>query len=237
MICGFNVLLGLALSWPPLVLFGVREITIHPYNVSGTKCAILTEFDNTIYVRLFNGYLWIVFVVAITSIIILYSLIGKRVFQHARKHGTGSYVKRGMENTTELSTANVSTEFTDDGFSTDDIMTSLPPSSCSSKTTVNKMSRTRMHRRESKARQSAFIMFLISLVFIISFLPYLILRLVEVLDVDHVYSMPDGARAVYKLFLRSYFVNFAANPFIYCACATKFRNDAKLLFVRLFRRY
>ena len=133
----------------------------------------------------------------------------------------------------------ITTDSTDDGSSTDARINkkmSISSLTFSATTTINRISRSNMDRRKSQARHSAFIMFLISLVFIISFFPYLMLRLVVVLDADFYYSMSDGARAAYKFVLRCYFLNCAANPFIYCACATKFRNDAKALFVCLLTR-
>ena len=98
----------------------------------------------------------------------------------------------------------------------------------------NKRLTTRMQSKmESKARQSVFIMFLISLLFIVSFLPQLILRLIGALNAELIYTLSDKGRAVYKFFLSSYFINSAVNPFVYCACAPNFRKAAKAL---LFRR-
>lgn len=87
--------------------------------------------------------------------------------------------------------------------------------------------------KQARARKTAFLMFLISLAFVLSYLPHLLLMLIRALKDDFVDNMTDTERAVYKFFLRSYFLNCAINPIIYAACASRFRTECKELFSRL----
>ena len=88
-------------------------------------------------------------------------------------------------------------------------------------------------RSQANARKSVLIMFLVSLAFIISYLPYLILRLLAGINSHFVTSMTDTERIICRSFLRSYWLNCAINPFIYCACAQQFRNEYKLLWRKI----
>ncbi|KAH3712239.1 hypothetical protein DPMN_071925 [Dreissena polymorpha] len=60
--------------------------------------------------------------------------------------------------------------------------------------------------KEARARKTAFIMFLISLAFILSYLPHLILMATRVVTSEFIEQFSDAGRATYKFFLRSYFL-------------------------------
>ena len=87
--------------------------------------------------------------------------------------------------------------------------------------------------KQARARKTAFLMFMISLAFVLSYLPHLLLMLIRVLKDDFIANMTDSERAVYRFFLRSYFLNCAINPVIYAACASRFRTECKELFYRM----
>ena len=99
----------------------------------------------------------------------------------------------------------------------------------SNTSTVDKI----QHLKQARARKTAFLLFLISFAFVLSYLPLLLLMLIRTLKDDFVDNMMDTGRAVYKFFLRSYFLNCAINPIIYAACASRFRMECKELFSRL----
>ncbi|WAR16184.1 HRH1-like protein [Mya arenaria] len=88
--------------------------------------------------------------------------------------------------------------------------------------------------KEVRARKTAFIMFMISLVYILSYLPHLIVMATRAVKSDFVDNLTDEARAVYKFFLRSYFFNCAINPLIYGICDTRFRNACSAFFNKPF---
>ena len=90
--------------------------------------------------------------------------------------------------------------------------------------------------KQARARKTSFIMFLISLAYILSYLPHLIVMALRVVQSDFVDQLTDNGRAVYKFFLRSYFMNCAINPVIYGVCDTRFRNACTDLLNKCFRR-
>ena len=81
--------------------------------------------------------------------------------------------------------------------------------------------------RRAKARKATWSMFLISLAFVLSYLPFLSLLLARSLNHNFDESMSPSWRAVYKFFLRSYFINFAINPWLYGIADSKFRESCK----------
>ncbi|KAL4218165.1 hypothetical protein ACF0H5_022901 [Mactra antiquata] len=81
--------------------------------------------------------------------------------------------------------------------------------------------------RRARARKATFSMFLISIAFVLSYLPFLCLLLARSVISDFDEAMSETERAVYKFFLRSYFLNYAINPFIYGISDSKFRQSCK----------
>ena len=88
----------------------------------------------------------------------------------------------------------------------------------------------KQYLKQARARKTALLMFLISLAFIVSYLPHLALMLYRVLKEDFVENMDGDGRSIYRFFLRSYFLNCAINPVIYGVFDTRFRAAVKGLF-------
>lgn len=85
--------------------------------------------------------------------------------------------------------------------------------------------------KQARARKTAFLMFVITLAFILSFLPHLVLMILRQVMGNFVQNLSDNNLAVYKFFLRSYFLNCAINPIIYSVCDSRFRASCKNVFL------
>ena len=73
---------------------------------------------------------------------------------------------------------------------------------------------------------STMILFLVTLVFILSFLPYSIIAIIRYQDPGLYYRLSNIEKSVYQLFLRSYFLNSVLNPIVYCFVSKQFREKA-----------
>ena len=78
-----------------------------------------------------------------------------------------------------------------------------------------------------KRSKTTLMLFIITAVFIVSFLPHLTVMIVREMKQDFMTSLTDGGVMVYNVFLRSYFINSATNCFVYSFCNVKFRNALK----------
>lgn len=101
-------------------------------------------------------------------------------------------------------------------------------STASRSNSINQNIRIKPLKHRNKFR-TVFIMFLISLAFVISYLPLLCLLLIGAADETFVISLKDGNETAYKFFLRSYLINCACNPVIYGLCDKRFRKHYKKL--------
>ncbi|XP_045182150.2 probable G-protein coupled receptor 101 [Mercenaria mercenaria] len=90
--------------------------------------------------------------------------------------------------------------------------------------------------KQARARKTAFLMFVVTLGFIVSFVPHLLLMLIRQIKGDFADKLSDTDKAVYKFFLRSYFLNCAINPVIYSILDSRFKSACKDMLKHFKRR-
>ncbi|KAH3874824.1 octopamine receptor beta-3R-like [Dreissena polymorpha] len=72
--------------------------------------------------------------------------------------------------------------------------------------------------------RSTLMLFLITLAYIFSFLPFLVIAVMRQTDIRFIVQLNDFGSAVYHLCLRSYLLSCAINPIIYSFCNAQFRT-------------
>ena len=86
--------------------------------------------------------------------------------------------------------------------------------------------------KQALTRKNTFVLFLVSIAFVLSYVPIVLLLIVRQLIYNFEEAMADEGRSVYNFFLRSYFFNSAINPVIYGFCDHRFRAACKETFSR-----
>ncbi|XP_052761833.1 orexin receptor type 2-like [Mya arenaria] len=84
--------------------------------------------------------------------------------------------------------------------------------------------------KEVRAGRTTLILFIVTLVFILSFVPYLILAAMRYITPAMFKNLASLELTVYHLTLRSYLLNSAANPLIYCFLNRQFRQKVQIFF-------
>lgn len=107
---------------------------------------------------------------------------------------------------------------------TDNANTKTFPSPCSKK-------RKKAHRRI--ANKLTLMFFIITLLFMVSFLPKVILLNIEGIYQDFWENVSDVQRLLFTFFYQMYIINNIVNPFIYAFMDSQFRDDTKAMFKRL----
>ena len=73
---------SLVVSWPSLVFYTVVEVNVTKVPaLSGFDCTLLKDEDYMALVTAYNAFQFVCFIFAITCLIVLYSLIGRRLYQ------------------------------------------------------------------------------------------------------------------------------------------------------------
>ena len=260
---GLSCLVSFAASWPALVLYGARTVATKYPHINGTECTTQDRFVNTPYPLVYNGVQFVIFIVSTCALIILYYKIWRTISKHvvSSKRLVSFAVNKQQQNKDRSTLANISstsaselsTPITKHSDATNDVVRTTetrfsepatsfvtPDSDNNEKTqTLKKPGATvkrRKSSREHKAKKTTLMLFLITLVFVMSFLPHLGLmaaRGIHQVMFDH---LSPAATAAYNLFLRSYFINSASNPIIYGFCNLKFRTELKTLLGKLFHK-
>lgn len=84
--------------------------------------------------------------------------------------------------------------------------------------------------------RSTLMLFLITLAYILSFVPFYIIVIIRQSDETFVLRLSKGELMAYHLFLRSYLLSSAINPFIYSFCNAQFREYCRDLFLHVILR-
>ncbi|XP_052762373.1 cholecystokinin receptor type A-like [Mya arenaria] len=85
-----------------------------------------------------------------------------------------------------------------------------------------------------RTKQVTLILFIITVVFVLSFIPHLIPMVAISFKSDFLMDMSPIGVAVYNIFLRSFVINNMANPIIYGFCDKKFRSECSAVCLSFF---
>lgn len=200
------------LSSSNIPISGIRLVALGN-NITGHDCSLSDRYAHTILPIISEGSLLIVTMLCIISIIILYSLIGKSIVAQNK------FRKQFTQNdsrATPIVTLNLArTSGNHDGDATD----------------VERRISSHNHGDvlQSPIRKLTKIAFVVSVVFLISKLPHLVLTFLTAIKGK--FLLPPGpvVSAVMPIIARSFIINNVANPIIYGVMDKKFRKYVKCL--------
>ncbi|XP_052097255.1 gonadotropin-releasing hormone receptor-like [Mytilus californianus] len=87
--------------------------------------------------------------------------------------------------------------------------------------------------RKSQMYKTTLMLFMVTIVFMGSFVPYCVIVIIRALDKSYYNELSTAGKAVYNLFLRNYMLSSSLNPIIYCFLSIQFRQQCKDLFKRI----
>ena len=251
------IVLGVALllSWPAPVLFGGSTVKIEGENVTGTRCYTEDKFKDTKYQAYFNAVLILVVFGVFIVLVILYSLIGRVILRHSTFNFKN---KRSATGDSTNSTATLETkEYSISSTSTGKTKCTLEPPSVSTGSTSGtendntkdqetkketamrtptKDKKVNEQNKFTKMRKTTYMLFIITVVFFVSYFPHLILKIVTFANKNFVPNMSFAGKVFYNTFIWCFFINNAANSIIYGFCDVRFREEVFQIYRNLFKR-
>ena len=220
--CGLSVPFSLFFAWPAALFYTsvpVEITTDDGVNLTGFDCTTTKEPSYKIYQLIFNGFFLVCFIFSTIFLFTMYALIGRAIYKHQksqlqntrRKSSVGSH-KMSHYNSPKIERKDKSHDTDGDVSATGSSdNTHIVPIKAKDHVSV-------------KTIKFTTVMFVITLVFVISFLPHLALILWRTFHGEYEAEMTDGAGLVaYQIGLRSYFLNSAINPLTYGFFNSKFR--------------
>ncbi|CAG5127556.1 unnamed protein product [Candidula unifasciata] len=252
--------LAAVLAVPAAIVYGLAEIETPIEGITGLECSTIKSLTNRPLRIAYNALLFTTFLAAFATMMVIYVLIGRQVLKQTNFRRS---VQQRKGSSDSLRRRTVCSETSSDGdHSLSDKMKELSQlheaipehgSHCvvninvqpgtnqigriearvSRKNSVIHLLRKMSGSVDARTRKTTTMLFFITLVFVISFLPHLVLKVIQALDKHFSDSLTTTGVIFYNIFVRSYFFNTAANAFVYGFCSPKFRFECRTVLLRL----
>lgn len=241
---GIVVAVGVLFSWPEAALSGISEYKMKGYNLTGYDCSFSDRFEGTDYTTIYSTLLLTVYLSCMVSLVIMYSIVGRQVLKRSKflKSKRQASTVNMSQNGTELTSCPNKSEETIDDKSSDnnDKNTSISVTKTSNATFVqdglktpkgnNKTSKTESGKTSKKVTRIAFA---VSFCFILSYLPYVAVKLNASVAKGQFVQTPL-TKAIFPILARTFVLNNTINPIIYGFLDSTFLQHCKMTFRLLF---
>ncbi|KAK3093257.1 hypothetical protein FSP39_013315 [Pinctada imbricata] len=267
LLCGVSFFIGLVLSWPSVVLYGVRTVETKVPGLNGTECSTSDAMIGTPLPVIYHVTLMAAFVVTFIVFVVLYSRIGLEI--HRRKkmaiqRSTSSYSdfakRREMTNSSMLSEEDSTSAISDEDHRTRKTAVRKMSSTqsnqllvrCNSANqdtetyltspsgTLTKSDKLLVKRRKKspfRSIRTTYIFLAVFIAFIVSYVPYLICNVLRFTKVFFHELNSNTEEIIYNLLVRSYFISNFVNPIIYSVLNKNFRVECRKIALRFVRRF
>lgn len=225
-LCGVAALLAILFSWPIFFLLGTRHVSL-PNNVTGFDCSTSDEYKKTIYPLVHTAILFLTFVISIVTLIIIYSLIGRKIFKHVQFRNTFRTTKSSSISSGKTSSTKLSSEGKEAVVlvNINKVTSSTDARKQSNGTELKKpVAKQKENNDEKSKNKITKIAFAICLAFILSYLPHLIITVWTAVKGGFIAPPGPVVSAVLPIVTRSIFLNNIVNPFIYGFLDRRFKK-------------
>ncbi|XP_071108220.1 thyrotropin-releasing hormone receptor-like [Haliotis cracherodii] len=206
--------LALGLTWPAFVLYGDQTTTTPFDDVLVRTCGVQDYFKDSVFTVIYRCVFMAMFTLGAVPIAVLYILIARKLLLLRRCQCKAALpyqkVMREMIATVKLRSISESSN------------TSWRRAKISASTLRYSTKQSNMF---TVPKRTTLMIATTTVVIYLSFLPNLILRLLEHFNTDFLVNQSFPALSVYHLFLRFYYLHCAANPIIYSTFSVKFRQE------------
>lgn len=247
-LCVIAMILGALLSWPSCFIFGRSSKEVYP-GVVGVDCSTEDTMKHTLYPGLYYGFLGLLFICCLTFFTVIYCQIGLQIWRQKKmKIGNNNRDTETPKSRTFSNGSTKESENTTGERNSDPISTDMSSDHAAEPTPKKKCIHHRDRRissvsvcvsikgakkRQIKVTRTTVVLFAVTVAYVLSYLPFLILMVIRSLKKDFEDSLSPGAEVVYKFCIKSYFINNAINPLIYSFLNINFRKDANALLRRI----
>lgn len=257
-----SVLLAIFISLPGVSLYGTQTLHLQskPY-IYGKTCLIEDHFVHTKYPLMLSMFLLTVHLLFDTFFIILYGILGKKIIRNRNlssirmptarcktrsnipqeveiSHITFNKAlqQRPVDKNGNIELKGYKYRREDDETFDTQVKSSVQNENKNNhkKRNINKPKDSAVHGKVYKAGKTTFMLFAVTIVFMLTFAPYCGIAILRSVSSDDFYiNLSNIEKTLYQLFLRSYLLSSAANPLIYSFLSDKFRQQCRNILNRL----
>ena len=245
---------ALLFAWPEAVISGLSPEYFEDYNLTGSDCSFSDRYTDKQYTTIYSSILLAIYLGCIITLIIMYSVIGHQVISHA--HFRNTFTRRecaGGDNHSTASTNKLkksdqiknsaSSEDPCDSKNEDDDghknlselrfdLKSKSKEDLSKDDPKTPDKKNGVMRQANSSRKVTKIAFAISFCFILSYLPFVAVKL-NASIASGIFVSNATTKAIFPILARTFIINNVVNPIIYGFLDQTFRQKCKMLFNRL----
>lgn len=210
--CGTVFVFSIFSAVPALVFNGNYAVSIG--NSTATICYISDEALTTIFPALYLGFYWLVYCASVIILSMTYLVIGKTI----RK---AQIERLQMQHNICFTPSNTNVQPMTEAMK---CQIEQRIHSIERKSTKNPNNSVKLKNRKTK------VLFLITLLFILAYLPYVSIGVVLTLHRDFKENLSIHQEAIYRVAIRLPLINHVVNPVIYGFCDQAFKKHFKSLF-------
>ncbi|CAC5385782.1 CCKAR [Mytilus coruscus] len=220
------IIVGLAItavSWPEGKLSGINLKKLRN-NITGYDCDLADSYKHTIYIVVYSIVLLVGFLACVTSLIMIYAFIGQKLRRRGHFKSTNSS-QPPTDVSVESSLGSVEVENESYVSSNRNVEQKLKSKHFGTKSTHKQRKTTKSNRESIKVTKIAFV---ISIAFILSYLPYLAVKLTAALS-NGQHTANSFVTSIFSILSRFFLINNIINPFVYVCLDQTFRRQCKRL--------
>ncbi|XP_063401411.1 cholecystokinin receptor type A-like [Mytilus trossulus] len=244
--CIFLVtLLAFVFAFPEAVISGISLEKLEN-NLTGYDCSFSDRYKDQAYTTVYSSTLLAIYIGCIFALIVMYSIIGRQVLSHVhfrstfiRQNGTDNH-STASTNKLDRNEIKLSLEETCDSIDMDEDefrSKQLSELKSSRENTIKRHAKSpdKRHgamRQENSSKKVTKIAFAISFCFILSYVPYVAVKLNASIASGH-FTSNATTKAIFPILGRTFIINNIVNPIIYGFLDQKFRQKCKIIFRHL----
>lgn len=261
-LCGVAIMIGAVLSWPALVIFGIKTVKTSEPGLYGKECSTSDSMGGTVFPLIYYATLVTAFIVTFAIFTTLYVRIGIEINRRKKNPvgDRGPPISRETMRRRELTTSILSDEestsaepCSDDETARElrsnrssfshlrdyivhhfksDVNNDLKSSDNHFDSSMNNTLPSRRRKSMYRSIRTTYIFLAVFVAFLISFLPYLIVNILKHTKTMFHEFNTGTEEVVYNLCVRSFFISNFINPVIYSLLNKRFQKECKILFKR-----
>ena len=225
-ICVGCVILSLIIGGPSATFAGIKKTKLGGTELYGHECSMDSEDGNSkIAQKIYYYLLSAIFLICVCVLVVIYLIIWSLL----RK-----YQNESLRHTNSVNSLRINRNDLDKELPIDNICVPKETRSGSAESTVTL--RRGPGQRKFKSPSSIIVFFSVTVTFLLSFLPHIIVKFLMFFGVhlDEITNKEAG-ELLYNFFIRSYLVGNVSNPFLYSILNKPFRYELKRCMRRLYQ--
>ena len=226
LICVGCVILAFIIGGPSATFGGIKKTKLEGTEIYGFECSMDSEDGNSkLAQKIYYYFLSAIFVVCICVLVIIYLIIWSLLKK---------YQKESLRHTSSVNSLRINRNDLDKEIPRDDIFVPKENRSGSAESTVTL--RRGLGQRKFKSPVSIIVFFSVTVTFLVSFLPHIIIKFLMFFGVhlDEIMNK-ETSELLYNFFIRSYLLGNVSNPFLYSILNKPFRYELKRCLRRLYK--